>query len=146
MVAEHGRCIEPNCVVIDRFGKLEVQESMGCSGSPDRRVEVQGKVDLAMGTIFCGKPSNQMLLVLISQPILGQVTCVTAIILSKWSSASPPPQGPNCISDRDSSRMGLDIPKIFRGRLRVVIPRVRPLVSLTHLCSNKWHVGFPSCL
>ena len=44
---------------------------MGYSGSSNRGVEIQGKVDLAMGTIFCGKRLIQLLLVLISQRILG---------------------------------------------------------------------------
>jgi len=50
-------------MVIDRFDKLEVQEGVGCSGSPNRGDEVQSEVDLAMGTIFCGKLSKGLLLV-----------------------------------------------------------------------------------
>ena len=71
VVTESRRCLEPDCVVIDWFGKLEVQESVGCSGSSDRGAEIQGKVDLAMGTIFCGEWSNEPLLVSTSHPILG---------------------------------------------------------------------------
>ena len=55
VVAEPRRCFEPDRMVIDWPGKLEVPEGMGCSGPPDRGVEIQGKVDLAMGTVFCGK-------------------------------------------------------------------------------------------
>ena len=48
-------------MVINWTGKLEVQESMGCPGPSDRGIEVQGKVDMAMGTVFCGKRSKELL-------------------------------------------------------------------------------------
>jgi hypothetical protein len=71
VVTESRRCFEPDRMVVDRLSKLEVQESMGCSGSSNRGDEVQGKVDLAMGAVFCGKWPNQLPLVPNSQPILG---------------------------------------------------------------------------
>ena len=50
-------------MVIDRPSELEVQKGMDCPGSSDRGNEVQGEVDLAMGTIFCGKWSKELSLV-----------------------------------------------------------------------------------
>ena len=59
MVTEPRRSFEPDCVAVDRFGKLEVQEGMGYSGSSYRGIKVQGGVDLAMGPIFCGERANE---------------------------------------------------------------------------------------
>ena len=73
MVTESRRCLEPDCMAIHWFGKFEVQESVVSSGPPNRGVEIQGKLDLAMGTIFCGERSDQLLLVPVSQPNLGYV-------------------------------------------------------------------------
>lgn len=70
VVTEHRWRFEPDCVAIDRLSKLEVQESMGCSGPSNRGAEIQGKVDLAMGTIFRGKQLKQLFPVLISTLIL----------------------------------------------------------------------------
>ena len=58
-------------MVIDWFGKFEVQESVGCPRPPNEGDKVQGRVDLAVGTVFCGKRLNRLLLVPISRSILG---------------------------------------------------------------------------
>jgi hypothetical protein len=65
VVTEHRRGFEPDCMVIDWSSKLEVQKGMGYPGSSNRGNEVQGEVDLAMGTIFCGKWPKELSLVLI---------------------------------------------------------------------------------
>jgi hypothetical protein len=70
VVAEHRRCLEPDRMVIDWFGKFKVQESMGRPRPSNGGVEIQGRVDLAVGTIFCGKRLNELLLAPISQPVL----------------------------------------------------------------------------
>ena len=77
-------------MVIHWPGKFEVQEGMGCPGPPDRGVEVQNRVDMAMGTIFCGEFVNGIVTGGVTSPlILGQVISVTAIILSECSYPSP---------------------------------------------------------
>lgn len=56
VVTEPRGCFEPDRMAIDWPGKLEVQEGVDLPRPPSRGIEVQGEVDLAMGTIFCGKP------------------------------------------------------------------------------------------
>ena len=71
VVTEHCRSFEPDRMVIDRPSKLEVQKGMGYPGSSNRGIEVQGEVDLAMGTIFCGMWPKEFSLVLIFTTGLG---------------------------------------------------------------------------
>ena len=65
VVTEHRRSFEPDRMVIDRFSKLEVQEGMDYPGSSNRGIEVQGGLDLAVGTVFCGKWPKELSPVLI---------------------------------------------------------------------------------